>query len=129
MMNNCDTLKKRYSTLFAFICNGFLCHRYIKYSTGAINTFSVYYVQEGDENDKLLDQKHMSLEFASYSDGKEAVAKAANLLFTKYITSANSGGDQEERIFTEPHMTEALRAVGLFYFTDVLNRFCFHFTV
>jgi len=68
--------------------------------------------QEADENDKLLDQKHMLLEFASYSDGKEAVAKAANLLFTKYITSANSGGDQEDRIFTEPHMTEALRAVG-----------------
>ncbi|XP_059434706.1 uncharacterized protein LOC132167710 [Corylus avellana] len=68
--------------------------------------------QEADENDKLLDQKHMSLEFASYSDGKGAVAKAANLLFTKYITSANSGGDQEHRIFTEAHMTEALRAVG-----------------
>ncbi|KAF5448790.1 hypothetical protein F2P56_029295, partial [Juglans regia] len=69
--------------------------------------------QEADENDKLLDQKHMTLEFASYSDGKEAVAKAANLLFAKYLQSANSGGDpDEERIFNEPHMNEALRAVG-----------------
>uniref|UniRef100_A0A2N9IKS3 ditrans,polycis-polyprenyl diphosphate synthase [(2E,6E)-farnesyldiphosphate specific] n=1 Tax=Fagus sylvatica TaxID=28930 RepID=A0A2N9IKS3_FAGSY len=68
--------------------------------------------QEVDENDKLLNQKHMMLEFASFSDGKEAVAKAANLLFVKYLTSANSGGDQEEEVFTELHMTEALRAVG-----------------
>lgn len=107
--------------IICIIYNGFLCHRYVRYSTRAINTFSVYYMQEADENDKLLDQKHMLLEFASYSDGKEAVAKAANLLFAKYITSANSGGDQEDRIFTEPHMTEALRAVGLFYFSFVLN--------
>jgi len=68
--------------------------------------------QEADENDKLLDQKHMMLEFASFSDGKEAVAKAANLLFAKYLTSNNSSEDQEGEIFTEPHMTEALRAVG-----------------
>ncbi|GMY17949.1 dehydrodolichyl diphosphate synthase complex subunit NUS1-like, partial [Fagus crenata] len=68
--------------------------------------------QEAVENDKLLDQKHMMLEFASFSDGKEAVAKAANLLFVKSLTSKNSSGDQEDEIFTEPHMTEALRAVG-----------------
>ena len=72
-------------------------------------------MQEVDENDKLLNQKHMMLEFASFSDGKEAVAKAANLLFVKYLTSTNSGGDQEEEVFTELHMTEALRAVGLFF--------------
>lgn len=71
-------------------------------------------MQEADERNKLLDQQHMTLEFASYSDGKEAVAKAANLLFAKYLKSANSSGDQEERIFTELHMTESLRAVGLF---------------
>jgi hypothetical protein len=111
-------LIKRYSTLFV---SSAMDYWYIRCSIRSINTFSVYYVQEADENDKLLDQKHMSLEFASYSDGKGAVAKAANLLFTKYITSANSGGDQEHRIFTEAHMTEALRAVGLFYFSDVLN--------
>ncbi|KAK4562770.1 hypothetical protein RGQ29_005321 [Quercus rubra] len=68
--------------------------------------------READENDKLLDHKHMMLEFVSFSDGKEAVAKAANLLFAKYLTSTNSSEDQEEEIFTEPRMTEALRAVG-----------------
>ena len=90
-------------------------------------------MQEAVENDKVLDQKHMMLEFASFSDGKEAVAKAANLLFVKSLTSKNSSGDQEDEIFTEPHMTEALRAVGLFYFAVVLNGFenwfCFRFNV
>lgn len=81
----------------------------------------IYWLQEAYENDRLLGQQNMTLEFASYSDGKEAVAKAANLLFAKYLQSANSGGDPEERIFNEPHMTEALRAVGLFYFSDVLS--------
>lgn len=79
-----------------------------------LSKFNIYCAQEADENDKLLDQKHMMLEFASFSDGKEAVAKAANLLFAKYLTSNNSSEDQEGEIFTEPHMTEALRAVGLF---------------
>lgn len=81
----------------------------------------IYWLQEAYENDRLLGQQNMTLEFASYSDGKEAVAKAANLLLAKYLQSANSGGDSEERIFNEPHMTEALRAVGLFYFSDVLS--------
>lgn len=97
----------------------FICA--LSISESILTKFSIYCLQEADENDKLLDQKHMTLEFASYSDGKEAVAKAANLLFAKYLQSANSDGDPDERIFNEPHMTEALRAVGLFYFSDVLN--------
>ena len=79
-----------------------------------LSKFNIYCTQEADENDKLLDHKNMMLEFVSFSDGKEAVAKAANLLFAKYLTSTNSSEDQEEEIFTEPRMTEALRAVGLF---------------
>ncbi|XP_034678208.1 dehydrodolichyl diphosphate synthase complex subunit NUS1 isoform X1 [Vitis riparia] len=65
-----------------------------------------------DENNLLLDQEHITLEFASISDGKGAVTKAANLLFMKYLKSADSGGSSEESIFTEPHMAEALKAVG-----------------
>ncbi|KAG5547929.1 hypothetical protein RHGRI_013568 [Rhododendron griersonianum] len=60
------------------------------------------------KNDPLLDQKHINLEFASYSDGKEAVAKSANLLFVKYYL----GRDQKVPIFIESHITEALKTVG-----------------
>ena len=55
----------------------------------------------------------MTLEFASFSDGKEAVAKAANLLFGTYMKLAELGGGQEVKIFTEPYMAEALKAAGL----------------
>ncbi|KAL6986675.1 ditrans,polycis-polyprenyl diphosphate synthase [(2E,6E)-farnesyl], partial [Sarracenia purpurea var. burkii] len=63
--------------------------------------------QETTKNVPLLDQQQIHLEFASYSDGKEAVAKAANLLFVKYYL----GRDQEEPIFTESHIAEALGTV------------------
>ncbi|RXH88253.1 hypothetical protein DVH24_042324 [Malus domestica] len=66
--------------------------------------------EDGDEG--LLDQKRMALEFSSFSDGKEAVTKAANLLFAKYLKLANLVGDHEEKIFTEPNMDEALKAIG-----------------
>lgn len=71
-------------------------------------------MQGVNESKLLLDQDLITLEFASISDGKEAVAKAANVLFIKYFKSADSGGCQEEPIFTEHDMTEALKAVGLF---------------
>ena len=74
---------------------------------------SIKFLQEADERDSLLDQKHMTLEFASVTDGKEAVAKGGNVLFMKYLKLANSGAEQ---IFTEANLTEALGAVGLFYF-------------
>lgn len=63
---------------------------------------------EAIANVPLLDPKSLNLEFASYSDGKEAVAKAANLLFTKYF----SYGDQKEQIVMELQLIEALKAVG-----------------
>lgn len=50
------------------------------------------------------------MEFASYSDEKEAVAKSANLLFVKYYL----GRDQKVPIFIESHITEALKTVGWF---------------
>ncbi|KAK3427591.1 hypothetical protein EUGRSUZ_F03779 [Eucalyptus grandis] len=76
------------------------------------------------ETDEIipLDKKNMTLELASPSDGKEAVARAANLLFSKHLELRNTTEDQGENIFTEAHMTEALRAVGLCRFS-VHSRF------
>ncbi|XP_057503033.1 uncharacterized protein LOC130786697 isoform X2 [Actinidia eriantha] len=55
-----------------------------------------------------VSEKHLNLEFASYPDGKEAVAIAANVLFVKYYL----GRYQKEQNFTESHVAEALRTVG-----------------
>ncbi|GAB4853914.1 hypothetical protein Ancab_018123 [Ancistrocladus abbreviatus] len=60
----------------------------------------------------LLNPSQLTLEFASLSDGKEGVAKAANLLFMKYLELNDLGGDQEKPNFDELLMDEALRAVG-----------------
>ncbi|XP_042508496.1 dehydrodolichyl diphosphate synthase complex subunit NUS1-like isoform X2 [Macadamia integrifolia] len=64
-----------------------------------------------DERNLFLERKHMVLEFVSFSDGKEGVAKAASFLCSKYLKGASRGEDQEP-VFTEPEMTSALRAVG-----------------
>ncbi|KAE8729615.1 CLP protease proteolytic subunit 6 isoform 1 [Hibiscus syriacus] len=50
--------------------------------------------QDTHENNVLVDQLRMTLEFVSFSDGKEAVARAANVLLTKYINSGGTGSDQ-----------------------------------
>ncbi|KAA8545954.1 hypothetical protein F0562_020595 [Nyssa sinensis] len=63
--------------------------------------------EEATKKIALLDKKDITLEFASFSDGKEAVVKAANLLFVKYYL-----GDQKQPTFTESHVAEALRAIG-----------------
>lgn len=76
----------------------------------------VYHMQESGENDPLVDHNHMTLEFISCSDGKEAVTKAANLVFMKYMKSTKLAGKQDEQIFTETHMAEALKAIGLAYY-------------
>ncbi|OMO73749.1 Di-trans-poly-cis-decaprenylcistransferase-like protein [Corchorus capsularis] len=67
---------------------------------------------ETHENNKLLDQTHMTLEFASFCDGKEAVAKAANVLFMKYVKSGATDQNQKGHIFTESQMSEALKTIG-----------------
>ncbi|MBA0619761.1 hypothetical protein Godav_005568 [Gossypium davidsonii] len=74
--------------------------------------------QDAHENNVLLDQQHMTLEFVSFSDGKEAVAKAANVLFMKYSKSGVTDQNQKEKIFTESQMSEALKTVGLFLLSD-----------
>ncbi|KAK4785962.1 hypothetical protein SAY86_002651 [Trapa natans] len=64
--------------------------------------------EEGDEK-SVLDSKTMIIEFTSQSDGKEALVRAANLLLKRL---RSLGENQEEKIFTEAQMTEALKAVG-----------------
>lgn len=66
------------------------------------------FLQEGAVNGSLITKKYLDLEFISFSDGKEAVAKAANYLFVKHY--ATSG--KEKPNFTEPQMAEALAAIG-----------------
>lgn len=56
----------------------------------------------------LLDKEPMTLEFASFSDGKEAIAQAANYIFTNYYMS----GYQKGLPCTESHIDEALKAIG-----------------
>ncbi|KAI3446089.1 hypothetical protein Pfo_002754 [Paulownia fortunei] len=58
--------------------------------------------------DPLLEQKYMSLEVISFSDGKHAVAKAANFLLKKQYLSDNT----EKPKLTESDMTDALGAIG-----------------
>ncbi|CAJ2671787.1 unnamed protein product [Trifolium pratense] len=55
---------------------------------------------------------HMTLEFISYVDGKEAVAKAANLIFVKNFKQHNIGGVLDHQISLEPHLNQALQIVG-----------------
>ncbi|CAA2988561.1 dehydrodolichyl diphosphate syntase complex subunit NUS1 isoform X1 [Olea europaea subsp. europaea] len=65
-------------------------------------------VKEITTSDSLLDQKCMNLEFISFSDGKAAVARAANFLFEKHYSSDN----KKKPNFTEFDMAGALRAIG-----------------
>ena len=62
----------------------------------------------------------MVIECLSGSDGKEGIAKAANLLYSasckgcnNYATYTN-GYDKMDTVFTEADMASALRAVGMF---------------
>lgn len=58
------------------------------------------------------------MECLSGSDGKEAIAKAANLLYSASSKGCNSyttytrGYDKMDTVFTEAHMASALSAVG-----------------
>ncbi|CAA2998965.1 dehydrodolichyl diphosphate syntase complex subunit NUS1 isoform X1 [Olea europaea subsp. europaea] len=56
----------------------------------------------------LFEQKYMNLEFISFSDGKEAVAKAANFLFEKHYSIANV----EKPNLKESNVAEALMSIG-----------------
>jgi len=60
------------------------------------------------ENPETNHKRQMEFEFVSIIDGKETVAKAANLLYKKYYSDPNS----EKPFFTETYLTEALRVLG-----------------
>lgn len=63
------------------------------------------------ENSETNQKRKMDFEFVSIVDGKETVAKAANLLYKKYYSDPNS----EKPFFTETYLTEALRILGIFF--------------
>lgn len=56
----------------------------------------------------------MTLEFVSYADGKEAVTKAANLIFVENLKRHDIGGELDWQILLEPHLNQALQIVGMF---------------
>lgn len=53
---------------------------------------------------------HMTLEFVSYVDGKEAVAKAANMIFVESSKRHNLDGELDYQL--EPRLNQALQIVG-----------------
>lgn len=66
-------------------------------------------MKEESKNDSGFCKKQMAFEFVSSSDGKAAVAKAANVLFKKYYLD----GDTEKPFFTEAYLSDALKNLGL----------------
>lgn len=58
-----------------------------------------------------LNCERITLEFISITDGKEAIARAANFLLENKWRKTNMSGDHN-RCFSESQMTEALKAVG-----------------
>lgn len=69
---------------------------------------SVKLSNDDSRTDPIHSKKQMDFEFVSISDGKEAVAKAANVLFKKYYLD----GDTEKPFFTETYLTDALKTLG-----------------
>ncbi|KAK1418203.1 hypothetical protein QVD17_27346 [Tagetes erecta] len=80
----------------------------LKRSQGVImERFSSAYLSNEDSKiDPILSKTQLKIEFefVSISDGKEAVAKAANVLYNKYYLD----GDTEKPFFTEADLSEAL---------------------
>ncbi|KAF5197567.1 Dehydrodolichyl diphosphate syntase complex subunit nus1, partial [Thalictrum thalictroides] len=66
---------------------------------------------EGEEMSSCMDPMHMTLEFISFSDGKEGVARAASFLCTKYLEDSDFE-EKDKPFFTEANMGKALTAVG-----------------
>ncbi|KAG5052420.1 hypothetical protein JHK87_004618 [Glycine soja] len=54
----------------------------------------------------------MTLKFLSHADGREAVAKAANLVFVENLKQHKLGGELDLQILLEPQLNEALQIVG-----------------
>lgn len=79
-------------------------------------------MQDVSANSKALDycHKQMTIECISGSDGKEGIAKAANLLCSTYLkgdsyTQENVKSEENvknEPVFTETDMASALKSIG-----------------
>ena len=86
------------------------------------------FLQEAAVNGRLVTRRNLTLEFVSFEDGKEAVAKAANYLFVKHYAN----GTKEKSDFTEPQMAEALGAIGilscLFLSSQIFRTFSRYFS-
>ncbi|KAG9455165.1 hypothetical protein H6P81_008069 [Aristolochia fimbriata] len=67
--------------------------------------------EETDDKGSVLDKKEITLEFLSVFDGKEATAKAASFLCSKYLKDSMLTG-LEEPVFTESDMDRALKVIG-----------------
>lgn len=73
-------------------------------------------MQEVNEVVALQDPDNMTLEFLSQADGREAVAKAVNLIFVENLKQHKLGGELDLQILLEPQLNEALQIVGMFTF-------------
>lgn len=71
----------------------------------------------------------MSLEVLSLSDGKEAIVKSANFLYSEfYLNGGNIQYDQTGRAFNELDVGNALRSVGWFSISNFSANFIFNFS-
>lgn len=95
-----------------------------------LNSKIIYYnIQDANGNAVAsVHQERMTIEVLSFSDGKEAVAKAASFLCLQYLEGDSVGYNKMEPVFTETDVTNALKAVGLFFFFPyvqvILNLCC-----
>ncbi|KAJ1390909.1 Decaprenyl diphosphate synthase-like superfamily [Sesbania bispinosa] len=55
---------------------------------------------------------HMTLEFVSFVDGREIVAKAANLIFMNKLKRNNLDGEFNGQILLESRLNEAIQIAG-----------------
>ncbi|RYR45108.1 hypothetical protein Ahy_A07g030974 isoform B [Arachis hypogaea] len=69
-------------------------------------------IEEVNEAVTLHVPEHMTLEFVSYADGKEAMVKAANFIFVENLKRQNFGGEIDGQVISEPLLNEALKVVG-----------------
>ncbi|KAL1355579.1 hypothetical protein AAHE18_05G123100 [Arachis hypogaea] len=69
-------------------------------------------IEEVNEAITLHVPEHMTLEFVSYADGKEAMVKAANFIFVENLKRQNFGGEIDGQVISEPLLNEALKVVG-----------------
>ncbi|XP_011627681.1 dehydrodolichyl diphosphate synthase complex subunit Nus1 [Amborella trichopoda] len=83
-----------------------------KFLSQNLRDLSIKAWQEAEKAAAFLDKKVMTLEILSFSDSKEAVAKAGNYLLSTYPENSGSGGQKIEMSITEDDLGKALCAAG-----------------